>query len=506
MSATLAELEAIVDTADVAAIEAAMPTGGRPRQLPVRTLVLGVLLAIADQRPAHLNRVHQALVTLGEQDQRRLGVLATTGRGEHSLTYRQVERTFGSMVAAMDATPVPTFRGVDDQQRAEHLAARRADLDTHTCERFLLSFSRVLVEASVADRWKAASTSVAVDWTDHATWSRPVDADGIAADPDATWGHRKPNTPGAKHQPFFGYYGQAVTMVPDEDGPPIPELIRRVALHPCNIDPPTALVDTLADMAGHGVTIGDVLADSGYAHRLAERWATPLRRLGARLIQDLHPHDRGRQGTHQGAICCNGNLYCPATPGSLLDISPLPPSATTDERAAHDRRCAELARYKLGRLSADDSDGYHRVGCPAAAGKLRCPLKPSSMTLGHQHPEILSPPQATSSPCCAQHSITVAPSVNAKSRQKHDYPSAAHRLSYARRTGVERSFSTLKDPATTDVRRGWCRLLGRTKNLVMLSCAVVIRNLRIIAAFERRTANNAPQERQRKRRRHQALN
>ena len=141
-----------------------------------------------------------------------------------------------------------------------------------------------------------------------------------------------------------------------------------------------------------------------------------------------------------------------------------------------------------------------------AAGKLRCPLKPSSMTLGHQHPEILSPPQATSSPCCAQHSITVAPSVNAKSRQKHDYPSAAHRLSYARRTGVERSFSTLKDPATTDVRRGWCRLLGRTKNLVMLSCAVIIRNLRIIAAFERRTADNAPQARRRKRRRHEALN
>jgi hypothetical protein len=490
MTATLAELEAIVDAADVAAIEAAMPTGGRPRQLPVRTLVLGVLLAMADHRPAHLKRVHQALLTLGEHDQRRLGVIATTGRGEHPLTDRQVERTFGSMVAAMDATPVPTFRGVGDIQRAAHLAARRADVDAHTCEGFLVSFSRLLVEASVPDGFKAASTSVAVDWTDHATWSRPADADGIAADADAAWGHRKPNTPGAHHEPFFGYYGQAVTMVPDEDGPPIPELIRRVALHPCNIDPPTALVATFADMAGHGVTIGDVLADSGYAHRLSQRWATPLRRLGARLVQDLHPHDRGRQGTHQGAICCNGNLYCPATPGSLLQISPLSPSATTDEQAAHDHRCAQLARYKLGRLTADDSDGYHRVGCPAAAGKLRCPLKPSSMTLGHQHPEILSPPQQTSSPCCAQDSITVAPSVNAKSRQKHDYPSPAHRRSYARRTGVERSFSTLKDPATTDVRRRWCRLLGRTKNLVMLTCAVVIRNLRIIASFQRRTADN----------------
>jgi hypothetical protein len=40
----------------------------------------------------------------------------------------------------------------------------------------------------------------------------------------------------------------------------------------------------------------------------------PLRAAGASLIQDLHPHDRGPQGTHAGAIIANGNLYCPATP------------------------------------------------------------------------------------------------------------------------------------------------------------------------------------------------
>ena len=40
--------------------------------------------------------------------------------------------------------------------------------------------------------------------------------------------------------------------------------------------------------------------------------------------------------------------------------------------------------------------------------------------------------------------------------QKHDYPSAAHRRSYARRTGAERGFATAKDPATNDIARGWC--------------------------------------------------
>jgi hypothetical protein len=37
------------------------------------------------------------------------------------------------------------------------------------------------------------------------------------------------------------------------------------------------------------------------------------RAAAARLVQDLHPHDRGPQGIVHGAIIANGNLYCPAT-------------------------------------------------------------------------------------------------------------------------------------------------------------------------------------------------
>ncbi len=112
------------------------------------------------------------------------------------------------------------------------------------------------------------------------------------------------------------------------------------------------------------------------------------------------------------------------------------------------------------------------------------------MALGFEHPEILEPP-AVPPRCCAQATITVPPSVNAKTRQKHDYPSPAHRRSYARRTGAERSFATIKDPSSTDTRRGWCRLMGRTKNLVVLAFATVVRNLRVLASFRRRQDENA---------------
>jgi len=191
-----------------------------------------------------------------------------------------------------------------------------------------------------------------------------------------------------------------------------------------------------------GIALCDITADSGYAHRDAAAWAIPLRRAGARLVQDLHPHDRGPQGTHHGAIIANGNLYCPATPRTLLQLGPLPPGANVTETDVHDQQTAELASHKLSRHTADDTDGYHRVMCPAAAGKIRCRLRPASMRLDRNRPEILTPPEDPPS-CCTQQTLTVGPEICAKTAQKHDYPSAAHRQSYARRTGSERTFSTI---------------------------------------------------------------
>jgi hypothetical protein len=96
-------------------------------------------------------------------------------------------------------------------------------------------------------------------------------------------------------------------MVREETGRAVPELARRMTLSSCELDPVRALVAVLLKMAAAGIALGDILDDSGYAHRDAGAWAIPLRQTGAQLIQDLHPHDRGPRGTHQGAIIANGN-------------------------------------------------------------------------------------------------------------------------------------------------------------------------------------------------------
>jgi len=278
--------------------------------------------------------------------------------------------------------------------------------------------------------------------------------------------------------------------MPDENGPAVPELARRATVSSCRHDPVRALVPVLTRMPDQGIPLGDVLADSGYAHRDAGAWALPLRAAGAQLVQDLHPHDRGPKGTHDGAIIANGNLYCPTTPRSLLELGPLARDATREQAAAHDARTAELARYKLGRITRDDQDGYHRVACPAAIGKIRCPLRPSSMLLDRDRPEILTPPEHPPA-CCTQQTLTVPPEVTAKTAQKHDYPSRAHRRSYARRTGAERGFATAKDPASNDISRGWCRLMGLAPLMLFTTTLLIVRNQRTLHAWNTRQQENA---------------
>jgi hypothetical protein len=327
----LAPFEEIIDASGAAArIEAMLPAGVRPRQLRVRTLLAGMCLAAADHRPAHLTRVHRALTSLPEDDQRRLGVIADWKHGPHLLTCRQTEYTFGLVVDAL----------AEDEPGGLPSGPLQAVCDD-------------LLEAPVPEKFKDASRSLAVDWTDLDSFSRPPPhGTSGCADPEAWWGHRKNNLLRSQDELFYGYYLSAGVMMPEENGPAVPELARRAALSSCRHDPVRALAPVLTAMPGQGIPLGDILDDSGYAHRDAGAWAIPLRAAGAQLVQDLHPHDRGPKGTHHGAIISNGNLYCPQTPRPLLELGPLARTATTEQAADHDRKTSELAGLRTASSAA----------------------------------------------------------------------------------------------------------------------------------------------------------
>ena len=165
--------------------------------------------------------------------------------GPHRLTYRQTKRTF-VLVAGALAKDVPDGLPSDRLQRI--------------CDD--------LLEASIPEEFKNASRSLAVDWTDMETFSRPPPRGTCdCADPEASWGHHAGGGPGQDSELFFGYYASAATMVRDEHGPPVPELARRMTACSCRHDPARALVPVLTAMPGHGIPLGDILSDSGYVHR-----------------------------------------------------------------------------------------------------------------------------------------------------------------------------------------------------------------------------------------------
>ena len=116
------------------------------------------------------------------------------------------------------------------------------------------------------------------------------------------------------------------------------------------------------------------------------------------------------------------------------------------------------------------------------------------MRLDRNRPEILAPPHtrrpaAPSRPSPCRRDLRENP---AKTRLSIH----AHRNSYARRTGAERTFSTVKDPASNAIARGWCRLMGLTPLALWLACLHAVRNQRILTAWNARQAeNDAPRRR-----------
>ena len=252
----LPRLERIIDTAGVGErIETLLPVGVRPRQLSVRTLLIGMLVVAVDGRPAHLRRVHHLLLALPETDQKRLGVLARWRYGWHRLTYRQIEYTFTRVVCALSK---PVGDGAPSELLADVLDR--------------------LLEASVQELGVPSASSYAIDWTDLEAWARPPAKHSTqpGTDPEASWGHRTSTHP-AQNELFYGYYLQAITMVHDEHGPEIPELARRVHLAGCQHDPPAQIIPVIERMVADGIRIGDLLADSGYSYRQPGTFALPAR-------------------------------------------------------------------------------------------------------------------------------------------------------------------------------------------------------------------------------------
>ena len=78
---------------------------------------------------------------------------------------------------------------------------------------------------------------------------------------------------------------------------------------------------------------------------------------------------------------------------------------------------------------------------------------------------------------------------------------------WSRRADAERGFATIKDPAASDISRGWCRLMGLAPLTLFTATLLVVRNQRTLRAWnarqeenQRRAANGLPPKTRKRRR------
>ena len=61
---------------------------------------------------------------------------------------------------------------------------------------------------------------------------------------------------------------------------------------------------------------------------------------------------------------------------------------------------------------------------------------------------------------------------------------------WASRPRTKRGFATIKDPAASDISRGWCRLMGLAPLMLFTATLLVVRNQRILHAWDARHEEN----------------
>ena len=236
------------------------------------------------------------------------------------------------------------------------------------------------------------------------------------ADPEASWGHRNSNLPGPKGEMFFGYYLSAATMTRDEDGPAVPELTRRITLSSCHADPVRALAPVLARMPADGIALGDILADSGYAHRDAAAWALPLARRRRAAGPGPAPARPRPPGHHPRRDHRQREPLLPRHPPAAAAPGPARPRRhrRRHHRARHPHRrtrppqARPAHRRRRRRLPPRHLPRRHGQAPLPAPARLDDPATGTG-------PEILTPPEHPPA-CCTQQTLTVGPDVAAKTR------------------------------------------------------------------------------------------
>jgi hypothetical protein len=440
---------------------------GRPRQLTVRALLIGIKLAIDSSKTSCLNDVHALLTEeLSPHDQHELGVRDM--RTGQTVSLFQVRRLFSRLADKLDPS--------------SNASPSQSDIEPRVAAATLQMVLDRLVGATMPPQIQHGG-AYAIDGTGVWSWSRGKRRGQASADPDARWGSKTAKKGG--QEPYFGYELHALVRVSNlnQDPDTAPCLAERIIVSPAATNSVTAVLPTLRRLEAEGRRLREVVADRGYSYKT--NWTLELFALGIDPVLDLHPTQYGSRGSHQGARIITGVPHCPATPDSFNTIQRPERLA---ESSALDQFITDISRreqWAFRRVNGPDQTGKERYECPARAGKIRCPLHKTTMTGPLALPKVIQPPPDPPT-CCTQRTITVAGGIDTKSRQRHYWGSRDWIKAFSRRSRVEGWFGNLKNDSTEALNRGAFRVMGLAKTSLMLGVYAAATNLRLLRSWTRR--------------------
>lgn len=344
------------------------------------------------------------------------------------------------------------------------------------------------------------------------TYSRGLRTTGpdLATDPDAGWyvregDHRDPDALPAhstkkngKRQrtaakAMFGYDATlAIARNPHRDGTPRPDgtadprvppgVVTGFTLDKPGHAPGPNAIRVLADVRRRGHPAGFLAGDRAYNNTVPDDFQLPARALSYQLVFDYRQDQLGIQAGTAGAQLIEGTWYCPALPSALV-------TATTDlhteaiDQETWTRRIAARIPFQLVPKQHPDREGHQRMSCPAAAGHVQCPLKPTSLGRDPRLP-LADPQPSPAGPAkiCAQQSITIPPEAGAQHHQALPYGTAEWQRTYFRlRNSVESFNGFAKDPIYEAIEQpGRRRIRGIAAQTLLLAFQLAHANRRKI--------------------------
>lgn len=514
-------LDLVASSGACSAIEAELETAtGRPRTLSTEALLVALVLLALEDRPLHLSLATELLWRrLPPAVRGRLGISSEAATHRAFLArYRTVRYLFGRICAALDPEGLPKNRRLPiEVARARSKSVAPAE-SSRRCEA-LEGIVAGLVFASVAlqsERERALfDGAVGLDATPVPLYSRgPSRRSGLSAsDPDGGWYVREGDHRGVEDQRgrvrgkvAWALEATIVVMATPPGHPAAhPSLVVGLCLARPGIDPGGTGARVLAGVSSKGHRTGFLGADRAYSSARADAFHLPVRALGYTPVFDYRGDELGVQANSQGALLVEGAWCCPAIPAALV-------SATADHRAQrigdkdYASRIAARAEWRLSVKAGPDVDGYERFSCPAVGRTphLSCPLRHASTTCRDGRTKVLSPPEIAPR-CCQQASITIAPDVGARHRQRLAFGTEEWRSRYATcRNTIEGTNGYLKDGAHEALgdpsRRRVRGIAAQSLFCALLVMAANVRKLRAFRQIEADGEVEAVIERARRRR------